>query len=349
MEERRVNWKDLQAFTGTVFERTGMPPADAAIEAEVLVWANLRGVDSHGVQRVDGYVHAIDAGHMNPRPTIQVEKETAAILLIEADHAFGPVVTTFAMNKVMEKAREAGIGWALIRNTTHQGAMAYYTHMATAQQMAGIAVVCNPPNTAPPGARAAGVHNSPLAIAVPGKNRPPISLDMATSVAAHGKLAVAADRGVSIPDTWAVDKDGQPTTDPHQAVFLQPAGGYKGYGMALIFECLSSIMAGNPLLMTSILKQNQPRPGAQNSFVAAIDIAMFTDVATYGEHIDGTVDALKGLPKKEGVDEILVPGEPENRAYEERVANGIPLPEATVERLRKVGRRFEIEIPPDLA
>ena len=295
MEERRVNWKDLQAFTGTVFERTGMPPADAAIEAEVLVWANLRGVDSHGVQRVDGYVHAIDAGHMNPRPTIQVEKETAAILLIEADHAFGPVVTTFAMNKVMEKAREAGIGWALIRNTTHQGAMAYYTHMATAQQMAGIAVVCNPPNTAPPGARAAGVHNSPLAIAVPGKNRPPISLDMATSVAAHGKLAVAADRGVSIPDTWAVDKDGQPTTDPHQAVFLQPAGGYKGYGMALIFECLSSIMAGNPLLMTSILKQNQPRPGAQNSFVAAIDIAMFTDVATYGEHIDGTVDALKGL------------------------------------------------------
>ena len=348
MPERRVNRECLQSFTKTIFERAGMPPDDAAIEAEVLVWANLRGVDSHGVQRVDGYVHAIDNGYMNPRPDIRIEKETAAILLIEADHAFGPVVTTLAMHKVMEKAREAGIGWALIRNTTHQGAMAYYTHMAAAQQMAGIAVVCNPPNTAPPGARAAGVHNSPLAIAVPGKNKPPISLDMATSVAAHGKLAVAADKGDSIPDTWATDKEGEPTTDPHQAVFLQPAGGYKGYGMALMFECLSSIMVGNPLLMTSIRRQNQPNPGTQNSFVAAIDIAMFTDTDVYGEQIDGTVEALKSLPKKEGVDEILVPGEPENRAYEERSAYGIPLPEATAERLREVGRRFKIETPSDL-
>lgn len=349
MSERKIDWQVLQKYTATIFERAGMPVDDAAIEAEVLVWANLRAIDSHGVQRVDGYVRAIDSGHMNPRPDIRIEKETSAILLVEADHAFGPVVTTLAMNAAMDKARETGIGWALIRNTTHQGAMAYYTHMAAERQMAGLAVVCNPPNMAPPGARAAGTHNSPLAIAVPGKDHPPLSLDMATSVAAHGKLSVAADRGVSIPETWALDKDGEPTTDPHKAVFLRPAGDYKGYGMALMFECLSSIMAGNPLLMPSILNKNPPSPGTQNSFVAALDIAMFSDPNVFAENIDGTVEAMKGLPRKKGVDEILVPGEPENRAREERAANGIPLPEATIQRLCEVGRRFDLSVPAELS
>ena len=165
-----------------------------------------------------------------------------------------------ALDKALDKAREAGIGWGLIRNTTHQGAMGYYVEMAAKQNMAGIALVCNPPNMAPTGARSAGVHNSPLAIGVPAQERPPILFDMATSVAAHGKIGVAIDKGVSIPDDWAIDAEGNPTTDPKKARVLLPAGGYKGYGLALMFECLSSVMMGNPLLGPCLHDQDPAPP-----------------------------------------------------------------------------------------
>ena len=344
MADIRVDRSRLRSFTAEVFERAGLPAGDAAIEAEVLVWANLRGVDSHGVQRVAGYVRSVEAGHYNPRPDIRIERETPATLLIEADRAFGPVVTTYAMKQAIGKARTAGIGWVLIRNTTHQGAMAYYAQMAARENMAGIASVCNPPNMAPPGARAPGVHNSPIAIAVPGNRIPFISLDMATSVAAFGKLDVAVDRGESIPDSWALDEDGRPTTDPRRARFLRPAGGYKGYGLALIFECLSSLMVGNPLLTASITGPGA-KPGVQNSFIGAIDIAAFTDPAEYRAGIDDLAAAMKGLPREEGVDELFVPGEPEERVYRERIEIGVPLPSGTREKLNEVAVKFGLRVP----
>ena len=341
----RVEWQALQDFTAKVFEGLGMPAEDAAREAEVLVWANLRGVDSHGVQRVEEYSKRVDDGIMNPRPEIRVEKETPATLLIEADFAFGPVVTVFAMEKVMAKARQVGIGWGLIRNTTHQGAMAYYAEMAAAEGLAGIAVVCNPPNMAPPGARAAGTHNSPIAIAVPGKDRAPISLDMATSVAAGGKLQVAIDKGVAIPSEWALDEEGRPTTDPAAAKYLRPAGGYKGYGLALMFECLSSLMVGNPLLTSTILQRNPVRPGTQNSIVAAIDIASFTDLEEYEENADLLADTMNGLPTVDGAEPVMVPGEPELKVQQERMRDGIPLPPGTVEKLKAAAQRFGLTLP----
>ena len=156
MAEPRVNWEELRVFTREVFIRAGVPAEDAAIEAEVIVWANLRGVDSHGVLRIPWYLELIDKGEMKTRPTIHVLTETAATLVIDADHALGPVVTTWAMRRVMAKASDVGIGWGLIKNTTHQGAMGYYPLMAAQSGMAGLAIVCSPPNMAPYGASAAG-------------------------------------------------------------------------------------------------------------------------------------------------------------------------------------------------
>lgn len=190
--EITVAAKQLREFTRDVFMKVGMPEKDAETEAEVLVWANLRGVDSHGVLRIPWYVENVDKGQMNPRPNIKIEKETAATLLVEADRAFGPVATVFTMEKVIKKAGEAGMAWAIIRNVTHQGAMGYYSLMAAEQGMAGIAIVCSPPNTAPQGARVAGVHNSPIALSVPADRQLPLTLDMATSVVAGGKLSLAA-------------------------------------------------------------------------------------------------------------------------------------------------------------
>lgn len=341
----RVAWDALKRFSQEVFARVGFTPEGAETQADVLVWANLRGVDSHGVLRIPWYVQLVDKGQMKPRPNIQIQKETPATLLIDADFAPGPLVTVMAMRRVMEKARQVGIGWALIRNTMHQGAMGYYSLMAANEGMAGITFVCNPPNMAPHGARAVGVHNSPIAISVPGKRHRPLILDMATSVAAGGKLTLAIDKGVSIPEGWALDKDGQPTTDPKVAAILMPAGAYKGSGLALMFECLSSLFVGNPLLIPAL----EGKPGAmvhrQNSVVVAVNIATFTDVEDYKAHVDTLIERLKALPPAEGVQEVLVPGEPEDKVHEERLRHGIPLPEGTVRNLRSVAERFGVNLP----
>jgi LDH2 family malate/lactate/ureidoglycolate dehydrogenase len=341
-----IHWETLQTFTAEVFERLGMPPQDARTEAEVLIWANLRGVDSHGVLRIPSYARSVENGHMNPRPEIRVAKETPATLLIDCDHAFGPVVTVFAMQRVIEKARQAGIGWAVLRETTHQGAMGYYPLIAVEQDMAGIALVCSPPNTAPYGARVPGVHNAPIAIGVPAKKHRPLLLDMATSVAAGGKVMLARDKGIAMPEGWAIDKQGRPTTDPNLVGALLPTGGYKGSGLAIMFESLSGLMVGNPLL-GPVLSGSQ-RPNAQNSVVAAIDIGVFTDVEGYKANVDTLIEGLKALPPADGFDEVLVPGEPEDRTYEQRKRDGIPLPHGTVRNLQEVAAKLEIEMPAEL-
>ena len=346
--EVRIGWEPLKNFTREIFVRAGVPPADAEIEADVLVWANLHGVDSHGVLRIPWYVELLDTGVMKARANIQVLQETPATLLVDADHALGPVVTTWAMRRVIEKAGEVGIGWCVMRNVTHQGAMAYYPLLAVQQDMAGIAIVCSPPNMAPHGAKAAGVHNSPIAISVPGSRHRPLTLDMATSVAAGGKLQLARDRGTTIPIGWALDREGNPATDPHLATILLPFAGPKGSGLALMFECLSSLMAGNPLLEPALRGVAGAKTHHQNSIVATIKIATFTDVAVYKANVDATVDGLKTLPRAEGCAEILVPGEPEYRTHDERVKAGIPLPEGTMRNLQSVGERFKVAMPAPL-
>ncbi|MBI4536682.1 MAG: Ldh family oxidoreductase [candidate division NC10 bacterium] len=347
-QNARVQADDLKRFTQAVFEKAGFTPEGAEHQADVLVWANLRGVDSHGVQRISWYLELLDKGHMKPRPNIRIEKETPAVLLIDADYSPGPVVTIPAVRKVIEKARKVGIGWAVIRNTLHQGAMGYYALMAAKEGMAGIAIVCNPPNMAPYGARAVGLHNSPIAICVPGQRHRPLMLDMATSVAAGGKLDVAKDKGIPIPLGWALDKDGKPTTDPNLAEMLLPAGGGKGSGLAMLFECLTSLFVGNPLLTPVYQGKPNAKVHRQNSVVAAVDIATFTDLEQYKANADGIVDGIKALPPAEGFTEVMVPGEPEERVYTERVVQGIPLPEGTILKLKSASKRFGIPLPAGL-
>ena len=359
-------WESLKEFAKEVFTRAGMPPEDAEAEAGALIWANLRGVDSHGVLRIPWYLDNIEKGVMNPKPNIQVIKETPATILIDADRALGPVVTIKVVNMVVEKAKKVGIGWALIRNLTHQGAMGYYSQMMAERGMAGLLFVCSPPNMAPFGARVPGVHNSPVAISVPAKRHRPLNLDMATSVVAGGKLWLAIDKNMPIPEGWALDKDGNPTTDPRNVGALLPFSGPKGSGLAMMFECLASVMAGNPVLEPALFSheselstesKKEQATGErlayapkhiQNSLVAAIDIGMFTDLESYKEHIDSLIDGIKSLPKAEGFSEIFVPGEPEERTYVERSKNGIPLPGGTVRNLLVVSEKLGVKLPSGL-
>ena len=343
MADVSIDREALEAFSREAFEKAGMSPADAAVQAEVLIWANLRGVDSHGVQRIPLYLDFIEKGWMNPRPDVRVVKESAAVLYMDADRGLGPVPTVRAMRAVIDKARNVGIGWALIRDVTHQGAMGYYSEMAASEGMAGIAIVSSPPNMAPFGARAAGLHNSPIAFSFPAGRHRPITLDMATSVAAGGKLDVASDKRIAIPVGWALAADGSPTTDPDAATILLPAGGAKGSGLALVFQCLTSLMANSPLIVP-VLRGGE-REHRQNSVVAAIDIDFFIGLDEYRELLDETIDELKALPTADGHDEILMPGEPEQRMLETRARDGIPLPPGTVDKLRETARRLDLTSP----
>ena len=363
-EVKVVGWESLKDFTSKIFIQAGMPPEDAGAEAGALIWANLRAIDSHGVLRIPWYLSNIDNGVMNPEPKIQVIKETPATILVDADRALGPVVTIKVVNMVMEKGRKVGICWALIRNLTHQGALGYYSQMMAEKGMAGIVFVCSAPSMAPFGAKASGVHNSPIAISVPAKRHRTLNLDMATSLVAGGKLWLAIDKNMPIPKGWALDKEGNPTTDPKNVGALLPVGGPKGSGLAMMFECLSSVMAGNPLLEPILFGREMAsppprtkgksdafervgpkRPHIQNSVVVAIDISTFTDLERYKEHIDNLIDGIKALPKADGFQEIFVPGEPEERAFLERSRNGIPLPGGTIKNLKAVSEQFGVKLP----
>jgi LDH2 family malate/lactate/ureidoglycolate dehydrogenase len=355
-----VDWQSLREFMRQVFIGMGMPDADALTESEALIWANLRGVDSHGVVRLPWYMDLVDTNVMNPKPSIRIVAETPATVLIEADRAFGPVATGYAVDLAVEKARNAGVCWVLIRNVTHQGAMGQYAQMVARNDMAGIVIACGQPNMAPYGARVPGVGNCPLSICIPTVRHPFILLDMATSLVALGKVLVARESGVPMPEGWALDRYGNPTTDPRQLAALLPVGGPKGSGMALVFECLASVMAANALVQPVISGAAGTAEGPmshvghmgthnQNSTVMALNIAAFTDVAQYKAGVDDLIDSIKALPKADGFDEIFMPGEIEERRYAERLVTGIPIPVGTVAPLKAIAKRLCIDLPPQLA
>jgi ureidoglycolate dehydrogenase (NAD+) len=340
----RIAAEPLKKFATDILTAVGMPPEDAENEAGVLVWSNLRGVDSHGVMRITHYVKSIDTGLMNPKPKIKIINETPATIFVEADHAFGAVVTTFAMERVIEKAKKLGIGWGLIRNNTHQGAMGYYAWMAAQQDLIGIAAVASGPIVAPFGAKAAGVSNNPIAFSLPTANYKPIVFDMATSVVAMGKIRLARENGKLIPEGWAIDEDGNPTTDPEKVKALLPAGGAKGSGLSFIFECMASILATAPII-EPVLHGRRSKENLQNSFIMAVDIATFGNVNEYKKNIDEFIGCFDELPPAKGFTKVMAPGMPEWATWEERSKNGIPIAAGTAQNLREVARRFGVSLP----
>ena len=343
----RIAAELLKKFATDILAAAGMPQKDAENEAEVLIWSNLRGVDSHGVMGIPRYMKNIDTGLMNPKPDIKVIKETPATIFVEADHAFGAVVTTFAMEKVIEKAKKLGIGWGLIRNNTHQGAMGYYAWMAAQQDLIGVASVASSPNTAPFGARAVGVSNNPIAFSLPAASHKSVVFDMATSVVARGKILLAQENGKPIPEGWAIDGDGNQITDPAKAKALLPAGGAKGSGLSFILECMASILAGSPII-AAVLKGRRGSANLQNSFLIAVDIATFGEVDEFKKNVDEFINCFDGLPPAKGFSKVFAPGEPEWKTWEERSRNGIPIPAGTAEKLREVAKRFSVALPPGM-
>lgn len=336
----------LKRFATEIFARTGMSDDHAAIVADALVWANLRGVDTHGVTRIPRYVELIEAGDMNPKPSMSIRVDTPASVLIEADRAAGPVAMTRGISEAVRKARNAGIGAAFVRGTTHTAALGYYTLAAAEQGMAAIAVSASWPNMAYHGARAAGVSTSPISIAVPGGERGPLVLDMATGVVSMGRLAQAKRAGQPIPVGWALDQSGNPTTDSSAAQIPLPMAGPKGSGLSLMIECLASLIVSNPLLAETLEGTAEGRRHRQNGVVIAIDPARFGDPGKFGREVERLAKALKSLPVDPEAGEILLPGERGRRTLVRRTREGIPMPPAIHEKLGALANRLGVAMFP---
>ena len=342
---RRVRAADLEAFVTAIFAAADTSAEDAATIAEVLVWANLRGIDSHGVLRVPGYVGRIGSGEFNPRPDFAVLADLPAATVIDADRAFGPVGMSRGMDIAVAKAREAGIGVCVVRRVTHMAAIGWFALRAARQDMIGLVFGSSKPNMAYHGARARGVATSPIAIAVPGEAREPVLLDMSTSTGSMGQVMLARDSGTPLEPGVALTERGEPTTDADAARFLTPLGGAKGAGLSLMFECLTGVLVGNPLIATALGPEDDWRH-SQNGFALAIDIAAFTEPGRYRSDIDTLVEALKSLPAAGGHDEVRVPGERGGRVMAERLESGIPLPAGTWRRLAEVADGLGVAMPP---
>lgn len=335
----------LARFAADIFIAAGFSETHAAQIAEVLVWADLRGAPSHGVQRIPRYIEIIDAGEMNPRPAMRVDKELPAAVLIEADRAPGQVSMRLAAAEAARKARAAGIGLALVRRTTHTAALGYYTRLVALEGMAALAGSASWSNMAYYGARAVGVASNPFSIAVPQGKGEPLVFDMATAVAALGKIVHAARRGEPIPEGWALDAEGNPTTDPKRAALPLPLGGPKGSGIALMIEAIASLVSGYAIIAETLEKTPEGQKHRQNAFLVAIDIAQFRDLTGFERDLERTVRGLKSLPRQKGFEEILMPGERGARELEKRRQAGIPVPAATWSELLKVAQRFGIAPP----
>jgi ureidoglycolate dehydrogenase (NAD+) len=335
----------LDHFAAAIFRAAGMSEEHAARVAEVLVWANLRGNDGHGVQRIPRYMELIDEGSLNPTPAIAVRLETPAAVLIDADRGAGQIAMTLAADHAVRKAKDAGIGLALVRRTTHTAAIGYYTRRAAENGMAALAATASIPNMPYHGARVASVSTSPLSFAVPGGDGAPLVLDMATSVVSLGRLLQLRRTGQRLQPGWALDRAGNETTDAAQADLPLPLGGPKGAGLALMAELIASVMTGNPILAPALAEGGAAALHRQNSFIIAIDIARFADPTTFRTGVTRLVGVLKGLPLQAGSAEILMPGERGDRTREARLKSGVPIPPATWSELAKVAQRFGLAMP----
>ena len=292
----------LAALVRDLFTRQGMPQADAERVADALIWAEMRGLDTHGVVRAPRYVDLIRKGDLNPTPRIRRAKETEAAVVLDCDRAAGAVAMMAGMRAACEKAKNAGVGLALVKATTHTGALGYYTQHAARDGFAAIAFAASIPLMAYHGSRAAGVGTAPLSIAVPGADEP-LALDMASSVISMGALMRARATGEPIPEGAALSARGEPTTDSRKASIPLPLGGPKGSGLALMFECLASLLTGNPILAEAHEGHGRHK---QNAAAIAIDVGRFMPLIDFQREVARLVHAIRGLPHD---GEILMPGE----------------------------------------
>ena len=325
----RVTAKAQSEFIASAFSAVGMPAEDARRVADLMTEADLQGSDGHGMIRLPPYIKRIKAGGINLRPDIRIAEERAATALLDGDNAMGHLVMSRAAEIAAQKARVAGIGWVGARFSNHAGPASLYARMALPHDMIGLYFAVGNANHLPAwGGLEMLLSTNPIAVAVPTLNEPPVVLDMATTVAAYGKVKAKAQRGEMMPEGWMMDRQGNPLTDPKRANegFLLPIGGYKGYGLSLIVGLLAGTLNG-AAMGRDVIDFNHDAESVTNTgqAVAMIDIAAFGDAKEFKARVDTLVRDLRDSERMPDVERIWLPGE---QSHARRIAyalEGIPL------------------------
>ena len=336
--ERRVDHVSLVRAMAAIFGACGMDERDAGLLAATLAEADLRGVHSHGSMRVPDYVERLTAGGVDPRGRPRVVKDAGAALVVDGGNSMGQIGAAFAMDRAIERARETGVAFAAVGGSNHCGAMAWFAMQALAEDMIGVASTNALPTMAPWGGAERVVGINPLAVAIPTGTPPAFVLDTAFSGSAMGKIVVYRQKGEPIPEDWALDAAGRPTTDPAAAVdgLLRPIGGFKGVGLAMTMGILSTLLsgAGYGTRLGSLVEG--ARAGRDGHFVMALDVAAFTDVDDFKREMDEIHAELRACRKaqgsegSEGAERIYTPGEIEHETRARYLADGIPLNDETL-------------------
>ena len=355
METSTFSYGQLNAFTKAVFLAIGCSESDATLAAEVLLSADLRGVDSHGVARLSGYVRLWEAGRINATPNIRVVHETPSTAVVDGDSGLGLVVAPFAMQIAIDKAANAGTGWVSVRNSNHYGIAGYHAMMALEKDMIGMSMTNASPLVAPTFSTERLLGTNPICVAIPGGKEPAFVADMATTTAANGKLEILQRKQQPAPAGWIQDKEGNSTSDAHALKTggaLLPLGGtreqgsHKGYALGSIVDIFSAVLSGAnygpwvpPFPAYVPMPENMPGKGIGH-FFGAMRVDAFRPKEEFFKDMEQWITRFRNAKPIPGEEKVLIPGDPE-RSYEAiRRVEGIPLLRPVVEDLSALAQKF---------
>jgi L-2-hydroxycarboxylate dehydrogenase (NAD+) len=353
-------YKDLLQFTEAIFHKLGSTPEDAALAAKVLLSADLRGVDSHGVARLSGYVRLWEVKRVNATPNVHILHQTPSTATVDGDAGLGLVVAPKAMQIAIDKAKQVGTGWVSVQNSNHFGIAGFHAMMALEEDMIGICMTNASPLVSPTFSVERLLGTNPICVAIPAGKQPAFVADMATTTAANGKLEILQRKNMEAPLGWIQDANGQPTTDAHalkNGGALLPLGGsreqgsHKGYALGAIVDIFSAVLSGAnygpwvpPFPAYVPMPTNMPGKGIGH-FFGAMRVDAFRPANEFKQHMDQWIERFRQSKTIEGQEKVLIPGDPERLMEEERLQQGIPLLQPVVEDLKSLAQRFDVEFP----
>lgn len=349
----------LKQFVTEIFLKVGCPAIEAKQAAEVLVSADLRGVDSHGVARLSGYIRLQEKGRLNATPNIQTVHETPSTAVVDGDLGLGLVVGPHAMKLAIEKAKNVGSGWVAVKNSNHYGIAGYHAMMALEEDCIGISLTNASPLVSPTFSKERLLGTNPISIAIPAKHQPPFVLDMATTTAANGKLEVLQRKGLDAPYGWMQDKEGNITTDAKGLVkggSMRPLGGdrehgsHKGYALGAVVDILSAVLSGAnygpwvPPFVAFIDPAPNPVGEGLGHFFGAMRVDAFREAEEFKSHMDNWIERFRSSETVNGDENVLIPGDPEREMTADRLKNGIDLLDPVVKDLQELGEKLGVSL-----
>ncbi len=353
------SYSRLLNFANNVFLKMGCPESEASIASKALLSADLRGIDSHGVARLSGYVRLWEAGRINATPNIRVTYETPSTAVVDGDAGLGLVVAPFAMKIAIEKAKLAGTGWVVVNNSNHFGIAGYHAMMALEQNMIGMAMTNASALVAPTFSIERMLGTNPIAVAIPAGNQPPFVADFATTTAANGKLEILQRKNADTPLGWVQDKDGNESSDANilkKAGALLPLGSdkehgsHKGYALGSIVDIFSGVLSGAsfgpwapPFPAYVPMPENQPGKGLGH-FFGAMRVDAFRPAQEFKDNMDLWIERFRNAIPAPGHEKVLIPGDPEREMESIRSYSEWELVEAVEVDLQNVAKKFEMEL-----